>query len=264
MPSPFPGMNPYLEHANTWHDFHGAMAFALRSMLVEQLRPRYIVKVDEHVYIHELSAAERRIHGRPDVGITLNPLFRQSNNAGAAVIQAPVEVEHPVAIDELRENYLKILDSESREVVTVIELLSPANKQPGSDREQYLAKRKRVLKSNTSLVEIDLLRAGPRMPDFNLPPCDYAITISRWETRPKAGCWPIQLRDPLPTIPIPLKSGEADAHLDLKVALDHVYDAAGYEDAIYLNPITPALSPADAKWANEVLNTAGLTANSTV
>lgn len=260
MPSPFPGMNPYLEHPLAFHDFHESYIPALRDALTALLRPRYVVRIDEHVYIHELSAEERRLHGRPDVGIYSVPMRTGSSNpsTGLLTLDAPVQVEHPVAIDELRECYLKILDAKSRDVVTVIEMLSPANKAKGSDREQYLAKRKRVLASSTSLVEIDFLRAGPRMPDADIPACDYVITVSRWEARPKAGCWPIQLRDPLPPIPIPLKSGDADVAIDLKAVLDRVYDAAGYEDEIYTNPLQPPLSNEDAAWAAEILARAGV------
>jgi hypothetical protein len=253
-------MNPYLEHPLAFHDFHETYIPALREALAARLRPRYSVRIDEHVYIHELSAEERRLHGRPDVGIAANPPWGRvpSSGSGVTTLDAPVRVEHPVAIDELRECYLKIVDAKSREVVTVIEMLSPANKAKGSDREQYLAKRKRVLASSTSLVELDFLRAGPRMPDANVPACDYAITVSRWESRPAAGCWPIRLRDPFPAVPIPLKTGDADVTVDLKAILDRVYDAAGYEDEIYTNPLEPPLSPEDAAWAATILAGAGV------
>ena len=61
----------------------------------------------------------------------------------------------------------------------MIELLSPANKQPGSDREQYIHKRRQLLCSQTHLVELDLLRGGPRMPVEELPACDYYALVSR-------------------------------------------------------------------------------------
>ena len=56
MPSPFPGMNPYLEQDDAWHDFHERFIPLVATLLGGQLRPRYIVKIDEHVYVHELAA----------------------------------------------------------------------------------------------------------------------------------------------------------------------------------------------------------------
>src|SRR5690606_15154439 len=120
----------------------------------------------------------------------------------------------------------------TREVITVIELLSPSNKNSGADRGQYLGKRERVLESPSHLVEIDLLR-GSRLPIKGLPDCDYYVMVSRAEMRPKVELWPFRLRDPLPKIPIPLRAPDPDAILDLKAVLDRVYDGAGYEDYVY-------------------------------
>jgi len=50
------------------------------------------------------------------------------------------------------------------ELVTLMEVLSPANKLYGPGRNAYLRKREDVLGSRTSLIEIDLLRAGEPMP----------------------------------------------------------------------------------------------------
>ena len=60
MPSPFPGMDPYLEQEDAWHDFHERFIPLVATLLGGQLRPRYIVKIDEHVYVHELAAGSRR------------------------------------------------------------------------------------------------------------------------------------------------------------------------------------------------------------
>lgn len=252
MPSPFPGMNPYLEHPLVWQNVHESLIPAIRDDLARQVRPRYFVQLDEHIFIHELSGEERRFLGRPDLAVI--PL-REGNRpqGGTGLLEAPVEVIHPTGIDELRSSFLEIRDRESNAVVTVVELLCPANKVAGADREQYLAKRNRVLKSWTNLVEIDLLRAGPRMPDATIPDCDYVVTVSRWDQRPRAGCWPWNLRDPIPTFPVPLRSGEDDATVSLKSIIDRVYDAAGYEDVIYRRPPSPPLTPEDQAWAEGIL-----------
>jgi hypothetical protein len=54
MPSPFPGMNPYLEQDRVWHDFHQRFIPATADALGRQVDPRYVVRIDEHVYIREL------------------------------------------------------------------------------------------------------------------------------------------------------------------------------------------------------------------
>jgi Protein of unknown function (DUF4058) len=173
-------------------------------LLTPQIRPTFIARLDEHIYIHELPASQRMLVGRA-----------------------------PIAIDEQREAYVEIRDRQTRELVTVIELLSPSNKRPGPDREQYLAKRRRLFASWVNLVEIDLLRAGPQLPMEDLQPCDYYALVSRYGDRPSAGVWPIRLREPLPKVPIPLRDPHADASLDLQQMLHRLYDAAGYEDYIY-------------------------------
>ena len=87
----------------------------------------------------------------------------------------------------------------------MIELLSPSNKRAGDDREQYLAKRRELLRTPAHLVEIDLLRGWTPMPQEGRPECDYSVMVSRAEKRRAADFWPIRLRDRLPVIPFPLR-----------------------------------------------------------
>lgn len=251
MPSPFPGMNPYLEHPDVWHDFHHRFITTAAEALTAQVRPAYIVKVDAHIYLHELPDEPRRLIGRGDANI-MHVHDDLGPTAGAtAMIEAPVRGRIELAVDEEQVNYLEIVDSKSRAVVTVVELLSPANKFAGSDREQYLGKRRQLFRTDVHLVEIDLLRAGPRMPVECLSPCDYVILVSRWESRPDVDLWPLTLRQPLPTIPVPLKSEQA-AQLDLQSILHRVYDSAGYADYVYQNEIEPPLAPAYREWTNQL------------
>ena len=74
------------------------------------------------------------------------------------------------------------------------------------------------------------------------------------DERPRAGVWPMGLRDPLPVIPIPLVAPHPDARLDLKQVLDRVYDAAGYEDYIYDGGPRPPLTREDANWARQCVS----------
>jgi hypothetical protein len=130
--------------------------------------------------------------------------------------------------------------------------LSPTNKTPGSDREQYVGKRKTILAGNTHLVEIDLWRGGQRMPVDDMPPCDYVVMVSRSYDRLRAELWPIQLRDPLPLIPVPLRLGRRDAVIDLGLLLREQFGAAGYEDYVYHTGPQPPLADADAAWAESL------------
>jgi Protein of unknown function (DUF4058) len=252
MPSPFPGMNPYIERASVWHDFHERWIPLAAELIGAQVMPRYFVLIDEHMYIHELSAEERRFIGRGD--ILLPALAPAGTGASAAglVLDSPVEVGLP-AFDTETLSFLEIRDRDNNELVTVMELLSPSNKYVSPDREQYLAKARHIQRSWVHFVEIDLLRGGPRMPWLDMPACDYCVVVSRFERRPKAGFWPIRLRDRLPEIPIPLRRGDADARLDLQHVLHRIYDAAGYQYHIYSGPPEPPLSPADAAWAEPFL-----------
>ncbi len=247
MPSPFPGMNPYIEHERVWHDFHERFMPFTAEAIGAQTGPQYIVRIDEHVYIRELRGT-RRLTGRADLAVA-----RTSDGAGAltgAVVQdAPARVRLP-QVDVERESFVEIRDLDWQ-LVTVIELLSPANKRSGRDRQQYLTKRAELLASDVHLVEIDLLRGGRRLPMQDLPECAYCVLVSRAESRPAAGLWPLGLRDALPRIPIPLRSPEADVELDLQRAVHHTYDAAQYERYIYAHSPQPPLSPADAEWARE-------------
>lgn len=255
MPSPFPGMNPYLEHPSVWHDFHEQFCVFCRIALLPALRPKYICQLEEHVYIHELSEDARRLMGHGDVTISKARTNRPVSGMATADIAVPVEGQIFPQIDIEREMTLEIRDRQSRELVTVIELLSPSNKHRGKDRDQFLGKRCELLESSANYVELDLLRGGPRLPVENLPACDYYALMSRVEERPKVSIWPNRLRDRLPVISIPLHSSDADIALDLKAVLEAAYDSGGYEDHIYGLAPEPSLSASDQEWADVLLKT---------
>lgn len=253
MPSPFPGMNPYLEHEDPWHDFHERFITTAAGRLERQVGTSYIVKIDEHAYIHELPSDERRLIGRGDVLVAASPSSRAAAPAGAGASATPVQVALPVTVDIEQLAFVEVRERQTRKLVTVLELLSPSNKAPGPDRAQYLAKRMGFLSSGTHFVEIDLLRGKPRLPVERLPPCDYYALVSRADLRPQAELWPIRLRDPLPRIPVPLRTGDNDVYLDLQQMLHDIYDDAGYAKYIYEHTPTPALSAEDDAWARGFL-----------
>lgn len=252
MSSPFPGMNPYLEQDGLWEDFHHSFISEARRALVKQVSPAYIVKIEEHLYVHELPEESRRYFGRSDVSVVQTvDSSRQTTSTG--LLEAPAYGYVPLTVDVERWGYLEIQDRDTRELIAVLELLSPSNKRRGSDRDQFLAKRQQVLVSSAHYVEIDLLRGGPRLPIDELPECDYYAAVSRTEERPRIGLWSVRLRDSLPTIPVPLRAPDSDAKLDLQQLLHRVYDDAGYEHHIYGGQPQPPLSPEDAEWARQFL-----------
>ena len=261
MPSPFPGMDPYLEHPDYWQDLHAGFAGAAKLDIGPRVGPRYACRVEETLYLHELSAEERRLVGRGDVTVhdTRGDQTAEGPASGAVASAAPPlrRVVTP-AVDIERLRRVELRDRRTRRVVTVIELLSPTNKRPGPDRDHYLAKRRELLESGASLVEIDLLRGWPRMPIEDLPASDYLILVSRpWEL-PTGKLWPVSVRDPLPLVPIPLRREDGDVPFDLRGVLDRLYDASGYGGEPYETPPDPPFDPADAAWAGEILRDAGL------
>jgi hypothetical protein len=241
-------MDPYLE--SIWHDFHERTIPAIAAHLTRQLLPRYIVLIDENVYVHDQPPEEGRLLGRADLSVV--PEGQGRHAAAAGVLEAPAHVLLP-APDVESLSYLKVLDRESRELITVIELLSPTNKRPGDHRAQYLSKRSSVLSSTAHLVEIDLLRGGRPLPAADRPECTYSVLVSRAGHRPRADFWPFGIRDPLPIVPIPLRPTEEDARVDLRAILDRVYEEAGYEIFLSRCPLDPPLTGEDVAWARALL-----------
>jgi hypothetical protein len=242
-------MNPYLEQNDTWDDFHPSFLMHARDSLTGKVGPNYLVKIEVRLLLHELSAAERRFIGRADVGVTGLP-SRVGAVPSGGTAAAPVRLQLP-ALEVERHTSIEIRDRRNRRVVTVIELLSPSNKSPGSDRDDYLAKRRQVLAGMTHLVEIDLRRGGTRPTPPELLPCDYYVLVSRYEQRPIVDFWPTGLRQRLPVIPIPLLAPDPDVTLDLQAVLDQTYDAADYGKYIFGETPEPPLPAEDAAWSQQ-------------
>jgi hypothetical protein len=154
---------------------------------------------------------------------------------------------------------IEIRDTAHRQLVTAIEVLSPTNKR-GEGRDEYLAKRRRLLLSTAHLLEIDLLRQGQRVPmQQPLPAAAYFIFLSRVERRPLTEIWPLSLKDSLPVIPVPLLPDDQDAALDLQLVFTTTYDLLGYDLALdYTRAPEIPLPKEDAAWAEALLRAAGL------
>jgi uncharacterized protein DUF4058 len=255
MPSPFPGMDPYLE-GRVWPDFHHNLITAIQAALAPQVAPAYYVAIEERVTTIQVGSDEgTRL---PDAAIIPTGAPAPPAGGGTAVAVAPEVSAVTVALplyDQVREGYLEIRDVEHHVVVTAIEVLSPTNKIHHEGRKKYQEKRRQVLSSATSLIEIDLLRAGEPMAMTPTPESDYRVLVSRDSEYPNAQLFPFSLRQPIPTVPVPLKFGENEAQLALQELVTQVYDRARYELRLHyrLPPPEPALSPEDAAWMAELL-----------
>ena len=252
MPSPFPGMDPYLEDPDLWPDFHLTFLIALRAALNQVLPAPYIARADRHVWVDD-PEGESQLLGRPDIYVA-DPLDAQRDLETATALAAPVTASLPYPARK-GQPFLKVFDTRQHRVVTAIELLSPSNKKSGKDRDAYLNKRADYLASQINLVEMDLLRSGERPPvDKPLPPADYYIIVSRAADFPRVGVWPLSVRDSLPTVPFPLGAAEEPVFLPLRPSMDRAFDEAGYVEEIdYHQPPTPPLNDADAAWAVDLL-----------
>jgi hypothetical protein len=248
MATPFPGMDPYLEHPDLWRDVHHRLIVALADDLAPRLRPRYRVKVEVRVY----AAMPDKLGfiGVPDAGII------QVNEPALAyrTPTRPRTVELLVP-DVVEEGYLEIQEVVSGEVITVIEILSPANKRSGEGRRFYETKRGLVLASATHLVEIDLLRAYQPMPaSSNGSSTHYRILVSHSHHRPKADLYAFDVQEPIPTFPMPLRPAEEEPTIDLNQLLHDLYDRAGYDLSIdyHCQPVPP-FEEEDAAWVEALL-----------
>jgi hypothetical protein len=227
MANPFPGMNPYLEQPEFWSDVHAQMIAACARVLAPQLIPKYRVVTDKWTYKITNSALVGI--GRPDIGIQQRrgtPVNLSVATMSASTTVQPIAVQIPVA-EEIQQSFLEVRDAATKEVVTAIELLSPANKR-GEGRQKYETKRQAILESRTHLIEIDLLREGEPLPMDITTTSHYRMLISRSTTRPTADLYAFNLGDRIPNIPIPLLSEDPEPLLDLQTILNELYDELGY------------------------------------
>ncbi len=246
MPSPLPGMNPYLESPELWSEFHSRMIVAIADALDMTLSQDYRVAVEKRVYLSQ--GEETILIGIPDVSVTATAKATAATSVSIAT--EPMVVEIPLA-EEVQERYLEIREVTTGRVVTVIELLSPKNKRVGEGRDAYSHKRQRILLSQTHLVEIDLLRSGEPLPIVGAVRSDYRILVSRSEGRPKAQLYGFDLRQSIPGIQVPLMA-DAWVMLELQPLVHQIYDRARFGLAIdYQRQPLPKLSGEDWGWMGD-------------
>lgn len=246
MPSPFPGMDPYLEHPSACPNVHHRLMTEIADNLAPQLLPKYQILIEERIY--QVDGQDSILVGVPDLAVQqLRPEATTATTAVATPEPLTVTLSMP---ETVRQGYLEIREIATGQVITVIEVLSPINKRAGKGRLDYENKRALILSSGTNLVEIDLLRQHLPMPiQDDLARSHYRILISPAQKRPQADLYAFNLRDRIPRFALPLRWTETSPILDLKQLLDGIYDRSGYGYVIdYTQPAVPPLSAADAAW----------------
>jgi hypothetical protein len=253
MPSPFPGMDPYLEAQGRWPGFHNVLIAHCSELLNRDLPESYVAQTDERIALVSFDdSATDRI---PDVLIGReegSPAGEPSDAPAVVGTIEPTTMRLLKRAVEVRETWIEIYHLPEMELVTAIEILSPSNK-GGSGRTDYLAKRDALIDQPVNLVEVDLLLSGSRMPvSGTLKPGDYVAVVARAERRPQADVYAWPLRQTLPVLPIPLRTPDPDISLDLGEAFRMTYDRGGYARVMrYGRPLPEGLpvSPEDRTWA---------------
>ena len=271
MPSPFPGMDPFVERNPLFHELHTQILAAAQGQLQPQLRPKYIAKLERYLSegsvwdpVSDVVSLDRK---EPDLTITA-ATATEAGSSSSAVLATPTVT----FLEELDEDELQLrkqrriviyVATKPRLAVASIELLSPSNKQTGTTaQKRYLEKRSSALHGGLHWIEIDLLREGERPPLTVQVPAgiDYLAYVAQavpngWQHL----LYPWKLRDPLPLLPIPLLNSDR-ATLDLGACFRQAYDAtaadeeAGYNDA----PPPPPFSADDLAWIDALLRQHGL------
>jgi uncharacterized protein DUF4058 len=259
MPSPFPGMDPYLEQH--WGDVHTSLVIYARNQLQKVLPEDLRARVEERVVISGLGRP-RSVY--PDVQViqTKGKSRRPAKRTARVAVAEPVVIDLPDEPETQTFVEIRDLSADSR-VVTVLEMLSPSNKKPGDAQEQYLRKQLELMHARVSLVEIDLLRQGDwivALPVGALEPnlrTPYRVVVRRGWRHSQADYYPISLPERLPTIKVPLRPTDADVPLDLQALIDLCYADGGYDDLDYAAGPVPPLPPTLARWATQLLRRAG-------
>jgi hypothetical protein len=248
MPSPFPGMDPYLE-GDLWTSFHAQIAVEIATQLNPKLRPRYVALPQRRSVMDAPDDVTVSVESAyPDVAL-VEAASGRTESADSAAYRSPFQMA-TLMPEPVPHTWIEIRDVKRRRLVTAIEFLSPTNKR-GLGRLEYLEKRDKVLHSTAHLLEIDLLRRGLRVPMRQaLPKSDYFVFVGRADKRPITDIWRISLKEPLPVMPVPLLRGDPDVKVDLQKVFADVYDKSSFDLLIdYTEPPAVPLPRELAAWA---------------
>lgn len=259
MPSPFPGMDPYLEERSLWPDVHQRLIAYISETLQPQIRPKYIARIGERI---EVASLDRGYI--PDVLIVQPPREPATTIGQTGVLVADEPLTFTFLEEERRVPYIEIVYRETGDVVTVIEVLSPANKQ-GEGREHYLQKQADLLTTHANLVEIDLLGEGrsttlARTATITNPPdWRYVVSVSRAHRRSRIEVYAFGIKERLPRCRIPLRPADPDVVLDLPAVFARCYEVGGYDLLVdYHTDPSVTLPKEELTWLREHLQAPGI------
>ncbi|MDB5331237.1 MAG: hypothetical protein JWP03_2388 [Phycisphaerales bacterium] len=256
MPSPFPGMDPYIEACGRWPGLHLHLIIRCADQLNERLPSQYVATLGERIEL--IDEQNFRLKNRaigPDVAILRDPDRTKARNTGPKSSMATLEPhtlpQDVEVLDLPKQPYVEIMYLPEERVVTDIEVLSPSNKRAGSkDRLAYLTKRKNLLVHDVSLVEFDLLLGGERLElQEPLPQGDYFAFVTRSIRPHECDVYNWSVRDPLPTLPIPLRTEDGEVLLDLAAAFVQSYDRGRMHRFLHYGEPILELSETDRIWA---------------
>ncbi len=257
MKSPFPGMDPYIEACGLWGDFHSHLIDKIGEKLAELAPDRYLVRTGERSYVVLVESEGKKDYPFfPDVSVSApRGRKRTRKKGGIALAEQNGEVEpitmRPFIQEEHREAFSEIYEATPEQrLVTSLEVLSPSNKRPGSEGwDLYQRKRQSLLLGNVSLVELDLLRGGSRMPMLDpWPDSPYTLLVARARAQ-LCRVWRAHSLRPLPAIPVPLVRPDHDISLSVQPMIDQIYERFRYLQSIdYRKALTPPLGAAESVW----------------
>lgn len=221
MPSPFPGMDPFLENDKLWKPFQHHLIGSLYQILLPNLVDRYRARVATRQYVTEM------------------PLF-------TSVIR-----------EEHAEEYIEVRNRSDGRLVTLVDVVSVINKTTTAGRCAYLDKRREARNAGASIVEVDLVLQGPPMLEYSrdgLPDWDYAVTVTRAAQPERYEIYTATIQKRLPRFKLPLALDDRDVVVDLQAAFARCYDHGNFCAQIdYMQ--TPAImrDDDDRRWINELL-----------
>ena len=263
MPSPFPGMDPYLETPSLWPDVHHELISAIRADLNRQLDPRYFAQIEDRIYV-STEDDPGRTELIPDVHVTSGTIEGRpsfpARDVGASDVAEPLVVE-TFLDEEIHEVFLEVIDSARRKVVAVIEVPNPRTRFRGRRGSRAFARSEIRSGSRKAIGSRSTCSGGAFLCALRkrIRPHEYFVNVSPVRLRTQGWVWPIRLSQRLPVVRIPLRSGDEDIQLDLQAVLETAYDHAGYHRVIdYSKGPVPPLSPALGEWSDRCLREKGL------
>jgi hypothetical protein len=259
MPSPFPGMDPWVESAENFRDLHNSLVTYIREALNASLPKGYVARGTQLVWVDD------ELRREPDVGV----FGRGDQPDGETITEltGAVAVAEQPTPEPWEQPYLEIFTAEGKRLVTMVEVLSLSNKRAGdSGRVSYRQKQQECRLAGVNLVEIDLLRGGTHTtaaPEAELRRAagafDYHACVMTAGSPLRYYAVPMRMADRLPAVPVPLDPGVSPVSVELQPLFDRAYDTGRYADWIdYGRPPDPPLTPEQQGWVTAHLRAKGV------